>query len=163
MTGQELWTLFLGAGVPTEQLKTLGYDLYYQKATAEGDASYAVEALAGKLGMSPKFAYEAFKRAAAVFESGTLGGDRRKALEWLAHDYKGASPWPATGPMTQAFINAAAHNVDVIRTALAKTAGPPPPPAGGAKPVAAFFVGGTLLSLFLSFVNARRPMRVRMA
>lgn len=134
MNASDLWQILLTAGVPADQLKTLAYDIYHQKSTAEGNASQAVAALAPKLAVDPRFAYEAFKRAAAAYETNALGGDRKQALEWLAHDYQHSRAWAAANPITKAFVEKIAHNVTVIKNAMAGKQGPPPP-AGG-KPVA---------------------------
>ena len=133
MTGPQLWQILLTTKVPADHLKTLAYDLYYQKPTAEGNGAYAVDALAPKLGIQTKFAYAALKLAAAQFPDGALGGDRKMALEWLAHDYQKSSAWEAVNPITNAFVEKVAHNVTVIQDAMAKQS-PPAPPAAG-KPV----------------------------
>ncbi len=131
MNPQTLWQILLSAGIQSERLKTLAYDVYYQKPTAEGDASFAVEALAKPLGIEPRFAYAAFKLAAAAYQDGALGGDRKKVLEWLAHDYQHTRAWDATSQITKDFLAKVAHNVDVIKAAMAKQN--PPPPSGGLK------------------------------
>jgi hypothetical protein len=141
MTGLQLWQILLTTNVPAEHLKTLAYDLYYQKPTAEGNASYAVDALAPKLAIPSKFAYGALKLAAAQYPDGTLGGDRKMVLEWLAHDYQKNSAWTAINPITNTFVEKIAHNVTVIIDAMAKQTPPtsPSPPAVGKptnKPVA---------------------------
>jgi hypothetical protein len=134
MTGPQLWQTLLTTKVAAQHLKTLAYDLYYQKATAEGDASVAIDAFAPKLSIPSRFAYEALKRAAAQFPDGALGGDRRAVLESLAHYYQQSSAWEATSPMTKVFVEKAAHNVTVIQDAMAKQS---PPPTAGGKPAVA--------------------------
>jgi hypothetical protein len=132
MTGQQLWQIFSTTSVPTDQLKTLAYDLFHGKPTPEGNGAQAVDVFAKALSMPPAFAYKAFN----CVQGGML--EKKGLLEQLAWVYQHKKNWTAAHPIdavnarTAAYMETVAHRITVIRDAMAKQS--PPPPAGG-KPV----------------------------
>lgn len=104
MTGQELWKTFSDAGISDEHLKSLGYDLYFARKVPTGDAAVAVNKLAAKLGIEPRFAY-----AAMNIDPG------RTVLEKLADDYGNRKAWDGASPTTRTYIARVAERVKIIR------------------------------------------------
>lgn len=104
MNGQELWNTFKTAGISDEHLKALGYELYFARKEPKGDAVVAVNKLATKLGIEPRFAY-----AAMNIDPG------RTVLKKLADDYEKRRTWEATAITTRAYLTRIADRVKIIR------------------------------------------------
>jgi hypothetical protein len=126
MTGEQLWTLFINAKVADDDLRSLGHDLYFARPAPRGDeANRAVNALAAKLAMTPKYAYSAMN---------TDPG--RKTLEQMGLDYEKKRPFAATAESTQGYINQIARRIVIIQKAQkAKEEGRPPGASPPGSPV----------------------------
>jgi cell division septation protein DedD len=96
MTGQKLWAAFLAAGVPDEDLKKLGEDLFWkrQMPTSAGSANSLLK-IGGKLGIRGGILYDALNTGPGL---GTL--------KQLASDYDDRRPWNAIAQSTRNYLEA---------------------------------------------------------
>ena len=155
MTGEALWKVFLAANVPHHQLKSLGFDLFFARRAPSGDAVLAVNSIASRLGIDPRYAYAAFN---------TDPG--RAVLEQLASDYTAAKPWPSTHMMTHSYITRVAERIAIVMGDGGKGSGgkgtPPLPPTPAPKAAAtgriasAIAIGAALALLALNFGQGQK-------
>jgi len=166
LTPEIVWQRFLGAGIPGHQLKSLGYDLFFNRANPSGsDAIMAVHGLASALEVPPAYMY-----AALNIDPG------RATLQQLASDYGPRLPWNQIAPSTRGYIERITQRLTIIKKAMQKPPGTgtqaPSPPSSQPAPTSrkpllftslAIGIAGTIASYILRKVKQGRPPGLSLA
>lgn len=140
MNGKDLWSIFLGAAVPDNDLITLGEDIGHKRevASAVGQKAllkicvYAASLNGGSILFSPSQAYQALKMWMPGGNNPlTVKDVRKRLLEAIAAEYEVKKPWEhVSGPVREYFVQVGGQlpSLETQAPAPPPSAPPPSPP-----------------------------------